>query len=547
MNINLLNKEESPADKFVREYNERLAKTSEQQDQELEQLEFGEPVQSAMQPSSAFEDVDLFLDGGAYEQQKEIALEQLSEMKRNMSPQQFEREYMQFPPLTETPKEMYYRLLDDKENTLELENEMGIEITALDEPSFVQNAMNDSERRFLESAADSAFGGEPNYEIMPQGMKELQQRNDVRGYKLITGDFEYTDDTKTVVYFREHPKGVVALQNPNFIDVNIISLMERRFPNCSYMGRADYVLWKPEKKEADLFTMSSKGVEIDMSKKSPFVDEEGNPTSIGVLLKSEQPKAIFKDGELKLPIDNPMAQSMLSKALAQSEPSNELIGKVTAPKGKQKVPRDFDMGTKTKAEFFGQFRSAIRKIWMFSAIRKEAVKLAKKAPNRYMCAHCKALFKSTEIEVNHKHSAGSLREFTDFTPFMTAMFQEDLSKLEVLCKECHKKHTNLSNVPIVHIVQKVTYKEEPHLFDDITEFSIDSIQDHRRGSNFFRHDIIEFKSEHAKWFTEIVDFEKYLGVWKTNTVIWDAEQGWDETFSELERVTPTETKTITYK
>lgn len=34
------------------------------------------------------------------------------------------------------------------------------------------------------------------------------------------------------------------------------------------------------------------------------------------------------------------------------------------------------------------------------------------------------------------------------------------------------------------MINKVTYKEEPNLFEDIVEFAIDSIQDHRRGSNF---------------------------------------------------------------
>lgn len=45
------------------------------------------------------------------------------------------------------------------------------------------------------------------------------------------------------------------------------------------------------------------------------------------------------------------------------------------------------------------------------------------------------------------------------------------------------------------MIKTVTYKEESELFDEITEFAIDSIQDHRRGSNFYRTDIIEFKPE----------------------------------------------------
>ncbi len=83
---------------------------------------------------------------------------------------------------------------------------------------------------------------------------------------------------------------------------------------------------------------------------------------------------------------------------------------------------------------------------------------------------------------------------------------------------------------------KVTYNEEPNLFNDITEFSIDSIQKHRRGSNFYREDIIEFKEEHKRYFPEVENFEQYLGTWRTNNVIWDDNYGFEDTFSELTRV-----------
>lgn len=86
------------------------------------------------------------------------------------------------------------------------------------------------------------------------------------------------------------------------------------------------------------------------------------------------------------------------------------------------------------------------------------------------------------------------------------------------------------------MISKITYAEETTLFDDITEFSIDSIQEHRRGSNFYREDIIEFKPEHKKYFEEIENFEQYIGTWKTNTILDDWEHGSDESFSELVRV-----------
>lgn len=108
---------------------------------------------------------------------------------------------------------------------------------------------------------------------------------------------------------------------------------------------------------------------------------------------------------------------------------------------KHRVERTHDQNTKTKSEFYGKFRSAIRKIWMFSAIRRAALSKQKVAPNAYLCEHCKKIYKSNEVEVNHKDSCGSLSSFEDFTPFVSRMFNEDLDNYEVLCKPCHKIFT----------------------------------------------------------------------------------------------------------
>lgn len=108
---------------------------------------------------------------------------------------------------------------------------------------------------------------------------------------------------------------------------------------------------------------------------------------------------------------------------------------------KYKVARDFDAGTKTRAEFFGRFRAAIRKIWMFSSIRKAAMQRAKCAPGRYLCSKCNKIFKATEVEVNHSNGCGPYNTFEDFGKHMAAMFDENLDGLEVLCKVCHKEFT----------------------------------------------------------------------------------------------------------
>lgn len=97
------------------------------------------------------------------------------------------------------------------------------------------------------------------------------------------------------------------------------------------------------------------------------------------------------------------------------------------------------------------------------------------------------------------------------------------------------------------MINKVTYKDEPTLFNDkyLSEFSVEENMDHRRGSSFYRFDIIELSLEDKDYFLDVEDFEKYLGTWKTNTVIWDDNAGWDSTYSELTRVKQKEV--ITYE
>jgi|GEM_PF-3299788 len=95
------------------------------------------------------------------------------------------------------------------------------------------------------------------------------------------------------------------------------------------------------------------------------------------------------------------------------------------------------------------------------------------------------------------------------------------------------------------MINKVTYSEQPELFDDITEFSIEEDLDHRRGSSFYREDIIEFKPKHKIFFEDVPNFEDYIGTWQTNNVMWSEDDGFDSEFSELTRVKKVEK--ITYK
>ena len=87
------------------------------------------------------------------------------------------------------------------------------------------------------------------------------------------------------------------------------------------------------------------------------------------------------------------------------------------------------------------------------------------------------------------------------------------------------------------MINKITHKEEPTLFNDIDELSIESIKQHRKGSTFFREDIIEISLEDEIYYLEVKNFKQYLGTWRTDNLIWDSNHGFDEqSFSELTRV-----------
>ena len=88
------------------------------------------------------------------------------------------------------------------------------------------------------------------------------------------------------------------------------------------------------------------------------------------------------------------------------------------------------------------------------------------------------------------------------------------------------------------MINKVTRKECPALFKDITEFEIDREKDHRRGSSFYVTATIEFTEEDKKYFPDVENFEQYVGTWATDCVLWEADWGFvDGTYNELTRIT----------
>jgi len=114
-----------------------------------------------------------------------------------------------------------------------------------------------------------------------------------------------------------------------------------------------------------------------------------------------------------------------------------------------RVPRTRNGGTETESMHMGKIRSALRNLsrwWkplaiaLKNASHTSYVGRAKRVV--YLCASCNHFFVRKNVEVNHIIPAGSLKSYDDLPDFCRRLFIEDVSQLEVLCKECHKQITS---------------------------------------------------------------------------------------------------------
>lgn len=76
----------------------------------------------------------------------------------------------------------------------------------------------------------------------------------------------------------------------------------------------------------------------------------------------------------------------------------------------------------------------------------------------------------------------------------------------------------------------ITKKEQPILFENVSEFIMDdSYKEHRRGSTFYVKSIIQLDKEDAEHFPSIKNFDDYIGTWETNDYITSEDDtDWDE-------------------
>jgi hypothetical protein len=113
-----------------------------------------------------------------------------------------------------------------------------------------------------------------------------------------------------------------------------------------------------------------------------------------------------------------------------------------------RVERTRNGGHETQSMHMNKIRSALRNLsrwWKpFDVALKNCSQTSYVGRVKrvvYLCASCNKFYSRKNVEVNHIVAIGSLKSYEDLPGFCERLFVEDVSLLEVLCKDCHKEET----------------------------------------------------------------------------------------------------------
>lgn len=82
--------------------------------------------------------------------------------------------------------------------------------------------------------------------------------------------------------------------------------------------------------------------------------------------------------------------------------------------------------------------AALRRLWLMSKPRQEALRAGRVSRGRYRCADCQAVFPRKAVQVDHIDEIGT---WTSWDVYIDRLFC-DVSNLQLLCVPCHKAKTN---------------------------------------------------------------------------------------------------------
>ena len=102
------------------------------------------------------------------------------------------------------------------------------------------------------------------------------------------------------------------------------------------------------------------------------------------------------------------------------------------------------MALKRKYSIEAKIRLALRRVWMYSDIRRDALKRASVGWNTYKCAMCDEIRSRNYVDVDHIEPVTPFEGIVDndWGPYIKRLLYVKLDGLSVLCKECHQTKTN---------------------------------------------------------------------------------------------------------
>jgi ribosomal protein L34 len=137
-----------------------------------------------------------------------------------------------------------------------------------------------------------------------------------------------------------------------------------------------------------------------------------------------------------------------------SAPVQKVKSPVKGRKGPKKgrVERTRNGGTWTEAKYLGMMRSGLRRMFRYWKPAQDALRAAKfpwpgprGRKHGYRCAACDGKFKRDDVQVDHVVPCGRLKCLEDLPGFVARMTTED--GFQVLCLQCHRKKTEMDNMP----------------------------------------------------------------------------------------------------
>lgn len=84
-----------------------------------------------------------------------------------------------------------------------------------------------------------------------------------------------------------------------------------------------------------------------------------------------------------------------------------------------------------------KIRQALRRLWIFSEERREALRRAHAGRGMYICEACRYIRGKKEVQVDHIHPVGGDGCYNTHISLLFC----PADNLQVLCKSCHKLKT----------------------------------------------------------------------------------------------------------